>query len=85
MAQYYMGIVKNNENILLNSKHHDCIKEFLNFAINQNINALRNLQNQIENKLKELDNSFCFQPLNTNSFYFPKFKDSGEFSEISFD
>ena len=85
MAQYYMGIVKNNENILLNSKHHDCIKEFLNFAINQNINALRNLQNQIENKLKELDNSFCFQPLNTNSFYFPKFKDSGEFSELSFD
>ena len=85
MAQYYMSIVKNNENILLNSKHHDCIKEFLNLAINQNINALRNLQNQIETKLKEIDNSFCFQPINTNAFYFPKFKDSGEFSELSFD
>ena len=88
VAENYMENVKNNENILLNSKHHDCIKEFLNFSVNQNINALKNLQNQIEIKLKEIDNSFCFKPLNNNAFYFPyflKFKDSGHFSELIFD
>ena len=84
-AQNHMDNIRNIENILLNSKQYDCIKEFLNFAINQDINALKNLQNQIENKLKELDNSFCFKPINNKAFNFPKFKDGGSFSELSFD
>ena len=85
MANYYLENVKNNENILLNSKHYECIKEFLNFAIAQNIIALKNLQTQIENKLKELDNSFFFQPINDKALNFPKFKNGGYFSELSFD
>ena len=85
VEEYYMDIVKDNENIFLNSKNIDCIKEFLNFAVNKNIDSLKNLQNLIENKLKEIDNSFCFKPLNDNAFYFPNFKEGGRFSELNFD
>ena len=85
VEEYYMDIVKDNENIFLNSKNIDCIKEFLNFAVNKNIDSLKNLQNLIENKLKEIDNSFYFKPLNDNAFYFPNFKEGGRFSELNFD
>ena len=85
VAQNYMNIIKNSENILINSKHFECMKEFFNFSINKNINALRRLQKNIESNLKTLDNSFCFKPINNNAFNFPKFKEKGTFADIHFD
>ena len=61
------------------------MKEFFNFSINKNINALRQLQKNIESNLKTLDNSFCFKPINNNAFNFPKFKEKGTFADIHFD
>ena len=40
VAQNYMNVIKNSENVLMNSKHFECMKEFFNFSINKNINAL---------------------------------------------
>ena len=85
VAQNYMDIIQNSENILINSKHYECIKQFLTFSTSKNINALRNLQANIEINLKNLNNSFHFKAINYNAFNFPKFKEEGEFSEIYFD
>jgi len=84
VAKNYLDIVKKSENILLNSKHYNCIKEFLNFSTNKNINELKNLQKEVELHLKSLDNSFRFQPINNKAFNFPNFKEIGTFSEIRF-
>ena len=84
VAKNYLDIVKNTENILLNSKHYNCIKEFLNYATTKNIIALKNLQRTVENNLKNLDDSFSFKKMNSNTFYFPNFKDGGSFSSINF-
>ena len=85
VAQNYMDIVQKNENIFINSKHYECMKEFLDYSTNKNINALRNLQINIETNLKNLNNSFHFRPINNNAFHFPKFKEKGDFSNINFD
>ena len=84
VAQNYLNVVRQNENILLNSKYHDCIKEFLSYATNSNINALKNLQKDVEYKLKDIDDSFSFKPINNNAFKFPNFKKGGNFSDIKF-
>ena len=85
VAQNYMNVIKNSENVLMNSKHFECMKEFFNFSINKNINALRRLQQNIESNLKTLDKSFCFKPINNNAFNFPNFKEKGTFADIHFD
>ena len=79
-----MDVIKETENIFLNSKHYNCIKEFLSFATNKKINELKNLQKDVEQKLKKLDNSFSFKPLNDKAFNFPLFKNGGIFNEIKF-
>ena len=85
VANNYMDQVKNNENILLNSKDFDCIKEFINFATNKKLDSLTKLQKDIENHLKIINNSFSFPPLTINSFQYPNFKNGGSFSELHFD
>ena len=67
-AENYMNIVKNNENILLNSKYFECITDFLIFSTNNKIIELKNLQNNIEIKLKEKDSTFSFQQINDEAF-----------------
>ena len=84
VAQNYMNVIQKTENILLNSKYYNCIKEFLRYSTNKNINALKNLQKDVENNLKKLDNSFSFKPLNNNAFNFQHFKNGGNFHEIQF-
>ena len=84
VAQNYMNIIQKTENIFLNSKYYNCIKEFLCYATNKNINALKKLQKDVENNLKNLDNSFSFKPLNNNAFNFQHFKNGGYFNEIKF-
>ena len=84
VAKNYMDVVKNTENILLNSKHYDCIKEFLNYATTKNIDALKNLQQEVENSLKDMDDSFSFKQMNEDAFNYPNFKDGGSFSSINF-
>ena len=83
-VENHMETIKNYENILINSKHFECIKEFLNFSTNKNINALKILQNNIETQLKKINNSFRLQPINDHAFDYPNFKNSGYFSELSF-
>ena len=83
-AENYMNAIKNSENILLNSKLFDCIKEFLNFATNENIDNLKNLQKEIENKLKNIDHSFSFKQINKDAFNFPNFKEGGYFKDLNF-
>ena len=83
-ARNYMDIVKKCENILLNSKYYNCITEFLNFATTKNIDQLKNLQRNVENNLKNIDESFSFKQINKNAFNFPHFKSGGRFSEINF-
>ena len=85
VANNYMDQVKNNENILLNSKDFDCIKEFINFATNIKLDSLTKLQKDIENHLKIINNSFSFPPLTINAFQYPNFKNGGSFSELHFD
>ena len=84
-AENYMDTIKNNENILLNSKCFDCIKEFLNFSISENIEKLNNLQKEIEKELQDFDDSFSFKQINKNAFDFPNFLKYGYFNEIYFD
>ena len=84
VAQNYLEIVRNSENILINSKYYNCMQEFLHFSTTKNINALKNLQKNIEANLKNLDNSFQFKDINNNAFNFPKFKEEGTFSQINF-
>ena len=84
-AENYMDTIKNTENILLNSKCFDCIKEFLYFSISENIEKLNNLQKEIEIELQDYDDSFTFKEINKNAFIFPNFIKEGNFNEISFD
>ena len=84
VAENYLNAVKDTENILISSKYYDCIKEFLNYATTKNIDSLKNLQKDAENKLKNINSSFCFKPIDNNAFKFPYFKSKGSFSEIKF-
>ena len=85
VANNYMNDVKNNENILLTSKSFDCIKKFINLSINKKLDDLKKLQKDIENNLKNIDNSFNFPPLTSEAFRYPYFKNGGSFSELIFD
>ena len=80
-----MNYVKNNENIFLTSKSFDCIKKFINLSINKKLDDLKKLQKDIENNLKNIDNSFNFPPLTSEAFRYPYFKNGGSFSELIFD
>ena len=84
VVQRYMKTVKKTENILLSSKYFNCIIEFLNYSTAKNINGLINLQKNVENHLKNIDNSFNFKQINNNAFNFPYFKNGGSFSDIKF-
>ena len=83
-AEKYLNEIKTTENILLNSDYYECIKDFLNYTVNKNLSALKNLQKKIENKMKELDPFFCFREINDNAFKYPYFKNGGDFSSIKF-
>ena len=85
VANNYMDQVKNNENILLTSKDFDCMRDFINFATNKKLDNLKRLQKDIENNLKNIDNSFSFPPLSINVFQYPNFKSRGKFHELHFD
>ena len=80
-----MDQVKNNENILLTSKDFDCMRDFINFSTNKKLDNLKRLQKDIENHLKNIDNSFSFPPLSINIFQYPNFKSRGKFHELHFD
>ena len=84
-VENHIESIKNSENILINSKEYDCTKEFLKLSTNKNINGLKKLQKDIEVKLKNIIDSFSFQPINDNALYFPNFKENGTFSELHFD
>ena len=84
-AENYLNDIKATENILLNSNYFESIKEFLNYSVNKNLNALKNLQKNIEDKMRELDPSFYFREINNNAFEYPYFKKGGNFSSIKFD
>ena len=68
----------------MSSKYYNCIKDFLNFSTTKNIDELKNLQKNVENSLKNIDNSFSFKKINNDVFNFPYFKSGGNFSEIKF-
>ena len=84
-ADYYMDVIKKTDNILLNSKYYNCIKPFLDFATNENIDKLKNLQREVENKLKFFDDTFCFKPINQDAFNFPNFRANGFFKDLLFE
>ena len=84
VVENYMDVAKKTENLLLSSKYYNCIKDFLNFSTTKNIDELKNLQKNVENSLKNIDNSFSFKKINNDVFNFPYFKSGGNFSEIKF-
>ena len=84
VAKKYLKEVQKMENVLLNSKYCDCLKDFLKIVYNENIKEMKNLQKTIENKYQELDKSFNFKQINKNAFKFPKFKEGGKFEELDF-
>ena len=84
VAQKYLKIVQNMENVLLNSAFCNCMKQFLNIVCNENLKEITNFQKEIEKKYQELDNSFNFKEITKNAFYFPKFKESGTFGDLDF-
>ena len=84
VAQKYLKMVQNMENVLLNSALCNCMKQFLNIVCNENLKEIKNLQKEIEKKYQELDNSFNFKELTKNAFNFPKFKESGNFEDLDF-
>ena len=84
-AENYLNSIKMTENILLNSNYFETIKDFLNYSVNKNLNALKNLQKNIENKMRQLDPSFFFREINNNAFEYPYFKNGGYFSSIKID
>ena len=84
VAQKYLKIVQNMENVLLNSAFCNCMKQFLNIVCNENLEEIKNLQKEIEKKYQELDNSFNFHEITKNAFNFPKFKESGKFEDLDF-
>ena len=79
-----MNWIKNKENIFLNSKQSECIKEFIKFSIEKNLNELKNLQKKIEKDYKIIDESFYFKEINEEAFRFPMFKEDGKLEEIDF-
>ena len=83
-AKNYMKTVEKMENVLLNSRHHNCMKKFLSIVCDEDLNEIKNFQKEIEKKYQELDNSFHFKEINENAFDFPNFKESGKFNEIDF-
>jgi hypothetical protein len=84
VAKNHLNTVKNMENVLLNSSYCNCMKEFLKNVCNEKLNDMKKLQNTIEKKYQELDNSFQFKKINDNAFKFPKFKSEGKFQELDF-
>ena len=84
VAKKYLKEVQKMENVLLNSKYCDCLKDFLKIVYNENIKEMKILQKTIENKYQELDKSFNFKQINKNTFKFPKFKEGGKFEELDF-
>lgn len=84
VANNYLKDVKTMENVLLNSKYCNCIKDFLRIACNENISEMKSLQKTIEKKYKEIDNSFSFKKIDENAFKFPKFKKNGKLGKVDF-
>ena len=84
VAQNYLDIAQEMENVLLNSKFCTFMKKFLSIVSNENLNEMKNFQKEIEKKYQELDNSFQFKEINENAFSFPKYKKSGKFEELDF-
>ena len=85
IPENYLKVVQNIDNVLLTSPHFNCMKKFLSFACDENLEEIKNLQKEAENKYKELDNSFCFKQIDENAFKFPKFKENGKFEELNFE
>jgi len=84
VANKYLKIVQNMENVLLNSPFCNCMKKFLNIVCKENLKEIKDFQKEIEKKYQELDNSFNFKKINENAFKFPKFKESGKFEDLDF-
>ena len=84
VAENHLRTVQNLENVLLNSRHCNCMKEFLRIVCNENFEEIKNLQESIEKKYQEIDSSFRFKKVNKKAFYFPKFKEKGKFGELDF-
>ena len=61
------------------------MKKFLSFACDENLEEIKNLQKEAENKYKELDNSFFFKHIDENAFKFPTFKENGKFEKLNFE
>ena len=78
LASNHLKWIKNKENVLLNSKEKDCIKEFIKLSVEKNKAGLKTLQKQIENAYKFIDESFVFKEINENAFEFPNFKEVGK-------
>ena len=84
IAKNHLKDVEKMENVLLNSGYCDCMKEFLRIVCNENLNEMKDLQNRLEKKYQEIDNSFHFIKINENAFNFPYFKENGNFNDIDF-
>jgi len=84
VATNYLKDVKKMENVLLNSRYCDCMKDFLKIVCNENLNEMKKLQKTIEKKYQELDKSFQFKEVSENAFQFPKFKQEGKFEDLNF-
>ena len=84
LASNHLNWVKNKENILLNSKINDCIKEFLDLSFKKDSNGLRILQERIEKDYKKMDESFTFKKIDKNAFIFPKIEKEVKLKDIDF-
>ena len=84
VAKNYLKIVEKLDNVLLNSPHCNCMKDFLNIVCHENLDEMEKLQKKVEQKYQELDNSFHFKEINDSAFNFPKFKETGKFEELDF-
>ena len=86
LAKNHMNWVKNKENIFLNSKHSECIKEFITYSVEKNLNKLNDLQKKIEKDYKIIDKSFCFKEINEEAFRFPLYEKNkeGKLEDIDF-
>ena len=84
IAKNHLKDVEKMENVLLNSGYCDCMEEFLRIVCNENLNEMKDLQNRLEKKYQEIDNSFHFIKINKNAFNFPYFKEKGNINDIDF-
>ena len=84
LAKNHINWIKDKDNIFLNSKHCNCIKEFITSSIKKDLNELKNLQKKIEKDYKMIDESFCFKEINEDAFRFPMFKEEGKLEDIDF-